>query len=59
MAQPAAVNYEQLFDPEEKPDEPKQERSAKVNQQRILLPLHAQNIKNFTDTPFSCEFTTM
>ena len=58
MAQPAAVNYEQLFDPEEKPDEPKQERSAKVNQQRILLPLHAQNIKNFTDTPFSCEFTT-
>lgn len=58
MAQPAAVNYEQLFDPEEKPPEPKQDRATKVNQQRILLPLHAQDVKNFTDTPFSCEFTT-
>lgn len=58
MAHPAAVNYEQLFEPEEKPAEPKQERATKVNQHRILLPLHAQDVKNFTDTPFSCEFTT-
>ena len=58
MAQPAAVDYEQLFDPEEKLIAPKQERAAKVNQHRILLPLHAQDVKNFTDASFTCEFTT-
>ena len=58
MAQPAAVNYDQLFEPEEKPAPPKPERASKVNEQRILLPLHAQDVKNFTEVPFTCEFTT-
>ncbi len=58
MAKPAAVNYEQLFDPEEKAPEPEPAKGAKTNQQRILLPLHAQDVKNFTELPFRCEFTT-
>ncbi len=58
VAHNAAVNYDQLFEPEEKVVEPKSERTSKLNEQRILLPLHAQDVKNFTEVPFICEFTT-
>lgn len=54
---PAAVDYEQLFEHEEKPD-PKQAKSEKSSQHRVQLPLHAQDVKSFTNVPFSCEFIT-
>ena len=56
-AQPAAVNYEQLFEPEDKPA-PQPEKVEKFNPQRMVLPLHALDVKNFTEVPFSCEFAT-
>ena len=56
-AQPAAVNYEQLFDPEQSPEQ-QAEKVVKATPQRIMLPINAHDVKSFTDLPFKCEFIT-
>lgn len=54
-----AVDYDQLFNDEKPPPPPSAEpKPSKAVVDRLTLPLHCQDLKNFLSTPFTCQLTT-